>query len=279
MADQTPRQILSKDDVQNELLAVLDAYASFCERRNLAYCLVGGTLLGAVRHHGFIPWDDDIDVGMPRPDYDALVENAQALEDETGLRIEGFRNLSPQDSPMLKIVTPEIRVLEAGVYPTDLWIDVLPIDALPDPKDESDAQCRKAGRLRRILAFLTTPKTAQSHPLVGAVKTFAVQPLANRFPAVPTVVSRALQKTATSIPFGTTGHVGIVSWGMYGERERIPASSLNPMAEVRFGPRTFPAFGTWDLYLSNLYGDYMTLPPKNQQISHGIQAWRAKEDH
>ena len=69
---------LTPNEVKAEELAMLVEFGDLCKREGLRYSLAGGTLLGAVRHKGFIPWDDDIDVSMPRPDFDSLVR-AQGL--------------------------------------------------------------------------------------------------------------------------------------------------------------------------------------------------------
>lgn len=277
MTDGTNQICLSKEEIQAELLAILESYTAYCTRHKLTFSLVGGTLLGAIRHHGFIPWDDDIDVGMPRPHYEALMHQSVHFEEETGLRIEGFRSLSPHDSPMLKIVNPKIQALEDGVYQTFLWIDVLPIDALPDAQDASNQQCIHASRLRRLLAFLMTPRTAQSSLTVGLLKTYAIQPIVTAIPALPRNVARHLVRIASRIPYGTTQHTGIVAWGMYGIRERVPLSGVLELSEVTFEGKQFPALSCWDLYLSNLYGTYMQLPPESHRVSHGIKAWTIEE--
>lgn len=269
---------LTREELQGELLRILEAFDSYCSRHGLRFSLVGGTLLGAVRHQGFIPWDDDIDVGMPRPDFARLLGQADAFAEETGLRVEGFRTLKASESPMLKIVDPTIAALESGVYPTHLWIDVLPIDSLPEDEAASARQCKAASVYRKALAFLMTPRTEQSGRAVGLLKDRLVQPAVARMPALPRAVAWALRSTAAHVPFDSTEYAGIVAWGMYGERERIPASGLRELAPVSFEGRDFPGLSCTDLYLSSLYGDYMALPPEDKRVTHSLKAWRIEDE-
>lgn len=266
-------RFLSHEEIQASLLSVLSRYSAYCSHHNLKYSLVGGTLLGAIRHQGFIPWDDDIDIGMPRPDYERLIAQKDTFEQETGYVISGFRKLPLRDTPMLKIEDPNIHAREAHSYPTHLWIDILPVDGLPQNSTLSDLHCQSASILRRTLAVLTTPRTPQSSSFTGFMKDSVIGPLTRLFPQLPKVAGRSLNALASRIDYASTPFVGILGWGMYGKNERVPLEGWENLTTVVFENKEFTAISCWNTYLKNLYGDYMSLPDEDERKTHGLTVW------
>ena len=132
---------------------MLVEFEDLCRREGLRYSLAGGTLLGAVRHKGFIPWDDDIDVSMPRPDFDRLVTLARSGA------LPKNRSLEPYSGDwghpvFLKYINHDIAV-DAHYENGEgfLWMDVTPVEGLPADEEELTRIYKRAGRLQRILMF------------------------------------------------------------------------------------------------------------------------------
>ena len=122
------RRYLSHEELQQEELRLLLAFDSLCKQQGLRYSLQAGTLLGAVRHRGFIPWDDDVDVSMPRPDYERLLTLGDLVPAPLGL-VTPYNSEFPL--PFAKVVATNVRAQEEvaeGVLEEYLWIDVFPIE-------------------------------------------------------------------------------------------------------------------------------------------------------
>jgi len=264
---------LDNNELKKNLLRILTSFSEFCELHQLDYSLSGGTLLGAIRHQGFIPWDDDIDVCMPRASYERLIELRDELAEATVFQIEGYYGHLPQESPYIKMVDPhiEVKIGESNLT-GNLWIDIMPVDGLP-------SDCRAVARVydqieksRNILCNCTVAPRPPFQTIKNIIQ--AVMKgigLENR-------VLRKITQLAQQESYEDCDYVGAVSWGLYGEGERIPKHEFEKKEQVLFEGRAFNAMSCWDFYLTGLYGDYMSLPPIEKRKDHGVQAYYTDRD-
>ncbi len=268
---------LSSDEIKAGELDILIRLATFCEKKTLEYTLIGGTLLGAIRHGGFIPWDDDIDVGMPRPSYDRLLDLRNELEDETGLLLVGYGKCRAEESPYCKLVDPKTTVVaENESTRSFLWVAVMPIDALPEGKSELERLYIRVRFEQRVLMFLSSTVSSASSPLRGLLKAITMPLRAGGI--IVQHHASLLSRIGQSIPYGSTPYVGVLTWGMYGPGERFPIDGMNNLSTVTFEGHEFPCMSCWDEYLTGIYGDYMSLPPEEKRQSHGLRAWYTIDD-
>ena len=153
------RRYLSLEETQDRLFELLVYFDELCRANDLRYWLGYGTLLGAVRHQDFIPWDDDVDVLMPREDYEKLLSLEECALDEDHCLVS-YRN-SPFPFSFTKLCDNRVRVLtEAyeGLAEESLWLDIFTLDSAPDDDRKLERLWRKKNILQTI-AFAQTRKS------------------------------------------------------------------------------------------------------------------------
>ena len=239
-------------------------FKRICEENGLRYYLSGGTLLGAARHRGFIPWDDDMDVMMPRTDYDRLMRMRPSLPEN--LRLFDCESDDKYLYPFAKLCDMRYKVRFAHHMEErsiGMYIDIFPIETLPDGKFAKKLYFKRM-LLKHILhnaalrsAFLPEEKYILLKKLL---RPYAVRRGANRF-------VREMNEMARRWQTRRTNHAGVTMVVHYGEREWMRKEVFEPGAEVEFRGVKCPAPKGWDEYLRNLYGDYMTLPPEDQRVT------------
>ena len=263
-------------EIQSKLLEILLYFQKFCQENGLGFVLAGGTCLGAVRHKGFIPWDDDVDIGLRRPDYDKLIELSR--KDDflpPYLKLISYEQGTSQ-YPFIKIIDTRYCMEQGYVKEgavTSIWVDILPTDGLPDNNQEINRIYRKVGIYREILmlnfAKIGEGKSKLKILLKPLVIPFAKMIGINR-------CNRHIDNLSRSTPYENANKVGCIMWGIYGEKECMNKKEFEQLVDVTFEGHTFKAPSCWDSYLSNLYGDYMKLPPKEKQVTHELKVWKRK---
>ena len=248
--------------IQMDILTYVDA---ICSKNNIKYSISGGTLIGAVRHKGFIPWDDDIDIMLTRPEYNRLIK---ALT-ETYTTNQKYRILTHSIDkdfkfPYAKIVDEDTILVENTRDSKNygVFIDVFPIDNV-----STDGYKATVAKMRKLYNILTLKKLVvererslwKNLTIIGSRLLLA--------PVSADWIIERMEKFAVQLNNEKTDLMGCLVWG-YGEKEIVPSSVHDNHIYLPFEDRKYMAVKDYDVYLSHLYGDYMKLPPKEKQISH-----------
>lgn len=264
-------QYLGLRNIQLLCMDMLRLVDRICIEEGLTYFLSGGTLLGAVRHQGFIPWDDDIDLMMPRPDYERFLAVAEKhLPKRYTLAFPG--RVENYAMPWIRIWDTRTRIEASGkqkVYTHTLFLDIFPIDGLP----KSPRVCELF--FKKIRAHDILLKCARR---TGFYEGERLQWLKRPLMALTSLRSVekyaiGLDRAARRRSFERARYAGVCVVTHYGSRERMPAEVFRGSVDVMFEGETYPAPIGYRTYLSGLYGDYMQLPPEEKRVSnHNIRA-------
>lgn len=266
---------LTLDEIKKIELEILTAFADFCESHNLKYYLGYGTLLGAVRHKGFIPWDDDIDILMPRPYYNKFLELTGYNPIKENLETRMYRSCThPNIYPFAKVIDNNTIVYENGKAKkniTGLWIDIFPLDGYP--KDDMEAAQRVFNKYKKLRNWLdlavTNPFYIRQNLLKKVIKVFFV-PFVKMYGIKR--FCKKIDKNSKIYSWETSEYVSDMTWG---DRPDIfiKKIDLEPAVELDFEGRKFKAPHCYEQHLQVLYGDYMKLPPEEERLPHGFKAY------
>lgn len=243
--------------MQDVIFGILCDIDDFCKKNEITYFLSGGTCLGAVRHHDFIPWDDDADIMLPREDYEKFLSLfSENYKEKYGV---GSINLLPEWQSQYariwdlntKFYSENLDVIEQGIF-----IDVFPIDGLPDNSSQRKLYFKKIKILCGLqnAGIRTKFLKNEKHKLIKTLAKIMVKPFGPRF------FTNKMISAAKRYHFASSEFVGVSLACHYGERETIKRVFMETPKYVEFHGRELPIPSGYDIYLSNLYGDYMKMP-------------------
>ena len=252
-------------DIQEKLLEMFKWFHNFCVENNLRYYALGGTLLGAVRHKGFIPWDDDIDVGLPRSDYQKLIELSSSLP-------QPFVLETPQSEAKdfvyaySKIYNTDTTLIEKGKrnIKRGIYLDVFPLDGLGNSEEEAKKNFKKTANLVKRLAVRVSPLRKGR----GLLKNCAV--LLSRcvphFILTDKKLAQKLDKVASQIPYSESVFVGNLVCN-YKPNNILRRDYFGEPTLYKF--ENIEVYGAEDYngYLTRLFGDWQKLPNENDRVS------------
>ena len=262
---------LSMQQIQQESLKILDVISALCDRLGLRYYLAYGTLIGAIRHQGFIPWDDDIDIMMPRQDYLALLTYLQEHPEEVA-PLEVFSNYNCPDYPyMITRISNSHYVLDVHnekPFGLGLFIDIYPLDGMGNTEEEYTALKTKATRYSS-LCFLSTRLRCEKGNTKSRLKRLVKYPawlFAKLYGKKRCM--HALEAMAKNCSYDDSQYIGCLVWGSDGVKAVFPKEWFAASVDVPFEGRSYRAPVGYDQVLRRLYGDYMQLPPEKDRIAH-----------
>ena len=271
-------------EVQQVSLEILQEFHDFCVKNNIHYSLSGGSLLGAIRHNGFIPWDDDIDVQMPRPDYDKFVHTYVS-----GDKYKLFcRELSEFNNwnigfPYARLCDVQKTIVDQGLKPLfpegiGLGIDILPCDGMPSDEKEARIHLKKNLIMQEraywsCIKLLPWTSVSKAKGLKEKLK-FVIKKVISSIYGLQSF--DRVYKTKKKYDYKTSDYFFAIPH--YGMREWQPKENMESFILHQFENRQFYIMSGWDANLSSLFGDYMILPPENKRIAHSFNRYYWKKD-
>lgn len=259
--------------IKEKLIGVLRVYDEFCNENNLGYFACGGTAIGAVRHHGFIPWDDDIDVYMRRSDYERLIKIRDKLP-------KGFKIAALGDEnyiyPFAKLYDENTTLVEYDVFPQckiGVFIDIFPLDEIPFDLETIKRKKEKYNKL--LKQYQNTFRKFKFRHFASLLYHRKFNDAYNLF--VITLLLNDSQKQKIKDKFveydidwtNMRGDYLMIHQCIYNlSKEFFPKEWFSSYKYVAFEDYRMRICGGNDLYLTQLFGDYMTPPPIEQQRSH-----------
>lgn len=267
------KRLASLGELQALELENLKVLIDICEKNNLRYLLIGGSLIGVLRHKSFIPWDDDIDVGIPRPDYNEFVKIAKNYLPEY-MDIKTMSSDPNYKCYFTRLINNKKKIYwDHGQYVAKIgvWMDVFPIDGLP-----------ANGLLRKLHVLnVNIKKALYKFTQINYVTTNKERPFVERFLIKFAQVTKIgkllspektlmnLDKTLQKIDYDSAKYAWNFS-GCYGKREIVPIEQLRGNRKGTFEGLTVTIADEAEAYATSIYGDYMTLPPEEKRHSHKI---------
>lgn len=248
---------------------MLDEVDRICKKNNLNYFLTGGTLIGAIRHKGYIPWDDDIDIGMLREDYDKFIKICESELDKNYMLISSFNNNKvPNLYIKMKIIGTtylEESVIESISDSNEIFIDIFPYDNIANSFFLGKVHMKRIELYRRMLGYKCNLKYIETSGVVKKVGNKILKMMSSFYSRDKLI--RKIDKLMRKYNKKNTNFI-INSVGAYSyEKERVPRNYFKEFTSVPFEKKEFKAMKSYNEYLKNVYGDYMKLPPEEQRTS------------
>ena len=255
--------------LHNTLAEIADYVFKVCEENNLRCVMIYGTVLGAYRHKGFIPWDDDMDVGMPREDYEKFIEIMKTKNDGYSIQNEDTeKGYFLTFSKVRKDGTEFIEKIAPDVYEHNgVFVDIFPLDFISEVGSfKSKLKKKYLNYLKHILKYnsckqLFLKDKGFARKLVEEILSIPVKLFSNR--AIIKHMERLKKADAKGEP------KYLIEYDSTGARICFEYDVYFPSAKLEFEGRQYPVPGKTEEYLERTYGkDYMQLPPEEKRVTH-----------
>ena len=252
---------LTIDDLKHIQFAILEDIHAFCIQNEITYYLTYGTLLGAVRHQGFIPWDDDIDICMPRPDYERFLQIYKSNEYKLFHALDG----TGYSLSFAKVSDMRTSVIENANFSHSIGVavDVFPVDGLSSDLTTAKKHHAKIRRLRNLMNIkkirFSKNRSFKRNIELGILKSIAL------FVPYHMLLHRLLG-LMTKYDYSQSEYVSDLDFG--GENRIVHKIWFEEKTELLFEGKYFSAPKYYDEILTNIFGDYMQLPPVEKRVTH-----------
>lgn len=256
---------LTLQEMKEIELEILKNFHSFCVENNIKYFLSHGTLLGAIRYKKFIPWDDDVDVLVPREDYNKIIS---LFRDNEKYRLFAYEKNKDYRFPYAKLCDMTTLKKETGMdngIELGLDMDIFPLDSWDDDIEKAKKEVKSLSKARLYLGLSKLSKPDSVNPVKRFIKGIVMAYC--KLQGSEYYVKKIIEGSKNNSQ-GSGRYLGNKAWCVYGERDILPAEIFSETAEIEFEGHYFFAPKNYDAYLTCMYGDYLPEPPKEKQKTH-----------
>ena len=255
---------LTLSQLQQMELKILKDIHSFCVKENITYSLYGGTAIGAVRHKGFIPWDDDIDIVMPRADYVQFCKNYKSdhyvltdrlIDNQTMLP---FARVCDYKETVFETVGPSWHTMPLGV-----WVDIFPADGMCASDERLYERCKRLRKLAIVACVCSLPFN-RLKGLKYNIKLLAKKIVFSNGKRAGLICDKLI-KISQKYPFQNADYWAVLCCP-YPRITYHPKATFSSVKLIEFEGNSFYILVGYDEMLKNVYGDYFKLPPIEQRI-------------
>lgn len=267
------KQLLNLEEEKKITLDILKAIDAFCKENNIQYYLAYGTLLGAVRHQGFIPWDDDIDLIMFRKDYDKFIQlfdqvgNYKCLSFDKGTYYYSYAKVTDLRTGIIS--DNALPIEEMGVS-----VDIFPYDYLGDTAEEARAQNDKMLLIEKLMRYSTYNNAgelkAQNVGFSKIIFYYIAKAFGWKF------WGKVFKKKYAGLDIGPyKKYCGVLTMSVFRVFPVAESDCFKETVYLPFEDMEAPSPKGYDKYLTAIYGNYMQLPPEEKRVPHAAHAfWR-----
>lgn len=258
---------LSNREIQLASLEILEKIDAICREQHIRYWVMYGTLIGAVRHHGFIPWDDDLDIAMPRPDYERFLTWFQKHADKMLplVVLDGYR----QELPFLITRVSDTTYKMIGEYGDEVpelgaFVDVYPIDGAGANRKAALSRKKRCAKL--ALKYIQAGNFRYNNKNASNLKR-KLKRVHAALMASPAKYASKLNSTMTELSYESCSYLSCLEWP-WDDPLVIDAESVTELYRTSFENTNVPIPRGYDKILRDQYGDYMQLPPESERVGH-----------
>ena len=267
-------KIIENEEQKKIMIEILKYFDSVCRKNSIHYSLIGGSLIGAIRHKGIIPWDDDIDVVLTKTNYDEIIK---VLKEDKNSRYKLLTNETCKDYyfPFPKLVDTQTYVIEPmslkKIEEYGVYIDIFCYSNISDDKKKRIKTVRKIKLLNRLISRrkIDLKKLSIGKAFVGVVRNTVSLLIGQKR------LLKMIYKIFDDNKNLKSKYV-VSNWPIYADEKEIQLSkNLNDYIDVKFENINAMIFKNYDDILKTTFGDYMKLPPEDKRVCHGLIAyWR-----
>lgn len=255
---------ISEEEVRLIYIDILSQVHEFCLQHDINYSLAYGTLLGAVRHKGYIPWDDDIDIMMLRPDYERFIEEFNN-KGKSRYSVVSYKSDTNFHYPFAKVVDNSTINDELGYCMYGIGIDLFPIDKIPENKNKA----KRYQNIQYIYWMMYQLKPVKWNKNRDFFKNLIAMISKSFLYFIPySFLNKQMRNRSLRYAYLENDYnLGCLN-GPYCKKECMPKEIFTHMRLMPFENSEFFGLEKYDSYLKHCYGDYMQLPPVEKKVSH-----------